>query len=142
MTRAVYINADAVNGPTKARTLNCGWLAAPTPDLAGVPVPCAVVEGPNGRQVFPEPITNSQVTNAIAADVALDVSAAQAQAVLDANAATLRSRAQTALTTNATYIAIASPTTAQNTAQVKALTRQVDGVIRLLLNQTDSVADS
>lgn len=60
----------------------------------------------------------------------------------DANQATLRSRAATALATNATYEAIASPTAAQQAAQIKALTRQSSGVIRLLLGQFDSVADS
>lgn len=55
-----------------------------------------------------------------------------------ANAATIRAQAQTALTSNATYIAIASPTNAQVAAQVKALTRQMDGVIRLLLAQLDA----
>lgn len=59
-----------------------------------------------------------------------------------ANLNTLTTRAQTALTNNATYLAIASPTTAQAITQVAALTRQVDGVIRLLLQQFASIADS
>lgn len=58
------------------------------------------------------------------------------------NVNTLASRAQAALTNNQTYLALSSPTTAQNTAQIKALTRQMDGVIRLLLGLFDSVADS
>lgn len=52
----------------------------------------------------------------------------------------LLSKAATALGTNATFLAIASPTTAQVTAQVKALTRQVDALIRLAANQFDSTA--
>ena len=59
-----------------------------------------------------------------------------------ANAATIYGRAQTALTTNQTYLALSSPTTAQNTAQIKALTRQMDAMLRFLLNQFDSTADS
>jgi uncharacterized protein involved in exopolysaccharide biosynthesis len=55
-----------------------------------------------------------------------------------ANLATLRTRVQTALTTNATYLALASPSTAQNTAQIQALTKECNGLIRLLLNQLDS----
>ena len=47
------------------------------------------------------------------------------------NSETLRARARTTLGTNTTYLAIAAPTTAQNTAQIKALTRQVSALIRL-----------
>jgi hypothetical protein len=54
----------------------------------------------------------------------------------------LLARANTALTNNATYIALASPSTAQNTAQVKALTRQTDALIRFLLRRFDSSADA
>ncbi len=57
-----------------------------------------------------------------------------------ANAATLQQRAQNALVNNATFLTIASPTNAQAVAQVQALTRQISGVIRLLLNQTDTTA--
>ncbi|HTR71908.1 MAG TPA: hypothetical protein VMH41_16990 [Mycobacteriales bacterium] len=59
-----------------------------------------------------------------------------------ANAATLRSRAAFALANNATYLGIASPTQGQAIAQVAALTRQTDGIIRLLLGALDSITDS
>jgi hypothetical protein len=58
------------------------------------------------------------------------------------NLNTLMGRAQTALTNNQAFLAIASPTTAQVATQAKALTRQVDAIIRLLLQQFDSLADS
>lgn len=54
-----------------------------------------------------------------------------------ANQATIVQRAQAALAANATYLALASPNTAQNTAQVQRLTRQCNAIIRLLLNQLD-----
>lgn len=38
------------------------------------------------------------------------------------------------LTDNKAYLAITSPTTANNTAQIKALTRQVNRLIRLAIN--------
>lgn len=56
-----------------------------------------------------------------------------------ANQAALQQRAQAALTNNVTYLAIPSPTNAQAVTQVSALTRQVDGIIRLLLNQFDTI---
>lgn len=57
------------------------------------------------------------------------------------NGATLRGRVATALTTNATYLALPQPrTNAQVAAQVEALTRQNVALIRLvagLLDTTD-----
>lgn len=56
------------------------------------------------------------------------------------NAVTLNQRAKAALTANASYLAIATPTTAQVTAQVATLTKECSALIRLLLNQFDSTA--
>lgn len=50
-----------------------------------------------------------------------------------ANEQTIRDAARQALAGNRAYVAINNPTAAQTTAQVKALTRQMNGVIRLLL---------
>lgn len=47
------------------------------------------------------------------------------------NESTLIDKARTALTNNANFLAIASPTTAQAVTQVKALTRQVNALIKL-----------
>jgi len=58
------------------------------------------------------------------------------------NLDTLHQKAMAALTNNATYLGIANPTNAQAVAQVTALTRQVNGIIRILLNQTDIITDS
>ncbi len=64
------------------------------------------------------------------------------QAELDAdtqttNRTTIQTQAKTALANNRTYLAIATPTTAQMRAQIDALTRQHQGMIRLLLGQLD-----
>ena len=59
-----------------------------------------------------------------------------------ANAQTIAARANTALTNNVAYLGIASPTNAQVVAQVAALTRQVDGLIRFVLGRFESVADA
>lgn len=58
---------------------------------------------------------------------------------IEVNSKDLRAKAQAALAANATYIAIAAPTVAQNTAQTKALTRQVNALIRMTLNLLDDV---
>jgi hypothetical protein len=70
-------------------------------------------------------------------DVAASARAAERTAAT--NRAILRSRAVTALDTNATYQAIGTPTNPQVVAQVAALTRQNNGIIRLLLGQLDTL---
>lgn len=55
----------------------------------------------------------------------------------DTNGQALRSRASTALGDNRTFLNLASPTNAQTLAQVKALTKQMNGLIRLTLNKLD-----
>lgn len=64
--------------------------------------------------------------------------AAAAAQTATANESTIKTQAAAALTANATYLALASPTTAQNAAQVKALTRQVNGLIRLATRRLEA----
>ncbi len=61
-----------------------------------------------------------------------------AEATASANAATIRAQALTALSNNIAYLAVVGPTNAQVVAQVRALTQQMDGVIRLLINRLDA----
>lgn len=49
----------------------------------------------------------------------------------------LEARIDTALAANSTYLALATPTAAQTTAQTKALTRQVQALLRLRLGRLD-----
>jgi hypothetical protein len=63
-------------------------------------------------------------------------------AIAEANGTTLRDRAANALTTNATYLAIGAPSNAQNLAQIRALTRQMNGSIRLELGRLDTITDA
>lgn len=54
------------------------------------------------------------------------------------NRLSLEDSARTALANNRTFLAVTSPTNAQIAAQVKALSRQNNALIRLLLNQLDA----
>lgn len=69
-----------------------------------------------------------------AADLAAHSAAVKAT---DQNRATITDRAATALQGNRDFLAVGSPTAAQTSAQVKALTRQNTAVIRLLLGILD-----
>lgn len=61
----------------------------------------------------------------------------QVDVTAEVNQRTIEDQALAALTANRTYIDRASPTAAQTTAQVKALSRQNNALIRLLLGQLD-----
>jgi hypothetical protein len=56
----------------------------------------------------------------------------------DASADKLRDQAGYALTANRDFLSLTSPSNAQVLAQVKSLTRQNNGLIRLLLHRFDT----
>lgn len=55
---------------------------------------------------------------------------------------TIRDKIVKALTTNANYLAIGTPTNAQVAAQVNRLTRECSAIIRLLSDLTDDASDT
>jgi hypothetical protein len=59
-----------------------------------------------------------------------------------ANAEELRAQGEKALGKNQTFLALDPPTNAQIAAQVEALTKQMNGLIRQILHQWDDIADA
>lgn len=97
-------------------------------DLAALPFEASAKHSDDGS-VYEANVSEAQLRAAVEA-------APLAQARED-NAATIRQQAQQALAGNRTYATLASPTNAQTVAQVKALSRQQNGLIRLLLGALD-----
>lgn len=84
------------------------------------------VTGSNGTSV--RPLTDPEFAEY--------TTVAQSRAA-EANRDTIETQAAAALAANAAFIALASPSAAQNAAQIKALTRQVNKLIRLVLGRLD-----
>lgn len=85
----------------------------------------------NGNVTSTRQLTADELASFLAEDAATSVAVNQT-ALLQASA--------NALATNATYQAIGTPTQAQAVAQVAALTRQVNALIRLAANQLTSTS--
>lgn len=94
----------------------------------------SVVARSNGTEsvVETDDATQAELESAIESHVAPDRSA------WPANATAIRDKATAALDANKTFLALNNPTAAQNAAQVKALTRQVNALVRLALGRFDA----
>ena len=86
-----------------------------------------------GTQVSQRPLMPSEAT---------DIQARELASIADANAESIRTKASQALTANATYLAIPAPTATEVRTQTELLTKEVNGLIRLLLNQLDDISDT
>ncbi len=138
----LYANPDPAT-KARANSLGCGWVPAVPPQFTNVATaPCVILSGAGTTVVIPDspPTTAGAVAAAAAPIQTAEAAAAATQTTLNTNADTLRTSAVNALAANATFLAIGSPTAAQVAAQVKALTRQADALIRLVGNQLDSTA--
>ena len=60
----------------------------------------------------------------------------------DKNAEAIRAKAKQALAANAAFLALASPSAAQNAAQIKLLTREVNALLRLALSEFADTSDT
>ena len=102
-------------------------------------------ESPDGHPFpaagyFVKRICNGEATGYFDGPLTLAQVNAIPECIVDVNRAALVAKANTALTSNATYIARTAPTTAQNTAQIKALSLQLDALIRLVGGFLDSTS--
>lgn len=111
-------------------------------DIPGAPARNRAEEWDDAAQTYTAWSVSGGVTSqrAYTQEESAAAMSAAASATADANGTTIRSRAQQALTANATYLAIGSPTNAQVAAQVVTLTKESTAVIRLLLGLLDSTA--
>lgn len=62
--------------------------------------------------------------------------------ITEQNRATITEKATQALTLNANYLALGTPTAAQQATQINRLTRECSALIRLQLAQFDSASDT
>jgi hypothetical protein len=85
------------------------------------------LEDPVQKEIIGVDVTDEQVQAAIDAAAGVYVN-------LQANRQTIMASARAALGNNRDYLAIGSPTQAQVRDQVAALTRQNNGLIRVLIN--------
>ena len=110
-------------------------------DVYAVCVPCGVVVADlkahalwHARIADIAPLLAAAVTTLDPATGVPVLASRPAVEVTDAtNADTLKAQAAAALTGDATYLALTTPTTAQAVAQVRALTQQVSALIRLVV---------
>ena len=140
----LYANPDPA---TKARAnlLGCGWVPAVPLQFTNIATaPCVILAGAGLTVIISDapPTTATAVAAAAVPIQSAEAAAAAAQATLQTNHDTLQQAAITAITANQTFLAVASPTTAQVASQVKALTRQINALIRIVTNQLDSTAGS
>lgn len=110
---------------TTGRPINLGQLSN---ELGGVNLTANTHEGVTVVSTV-DSYDQAALEAAVASHVAIDE---------DANKRTVEDRAQQALTGNAAFLASPAPTAAQVAAQVRALTRQSNALIRLALGKFDA----
>lgn len=104
---------------------------------------CNEVKADNGSTliaVYLPSTPNGAKATAWTNDLATYTPTSPTAADLAANLAALQAKAQAALGVNAAYLAKAPPSNSDIANQVIALTKQCNGIIRLLLGQFDSTA--
>jgi hypothetical protein len=142
MAQTLYINPNPAT-MARATLLGCGWMAAvPVQYRSVATAPCVILSGAGQTVVISDspPTTAAAVASALQPIIDAEATLASASAAQATNRETLQARAQTALTANATFLALASPSNAQTLAQVQTLTKEANALIRLALGLLDSTA--
>jgi len=110
---------------TTARPTNLRQLSE---ELGGAPLSSSATASGTTITCHDENVTQAQLQAAIDAHVAVDESG---------NRTTIEDQALIALQNNRAFLDIANPTNAQAISQIRALTRQNNGIIRLILNKLE-----
>ena len=97
-------------------------------------MPIEVIDTPDATITIEERVTGD------GSGIARTVTTVPKPGTIGANREDLEAKARSALGVNATYLALANPTNAQNLAQIRTLTRECNGLIRLLLGALDDTA--
>lgn len=139
MATTLYVNPDPATEQARAVKIGCGWMPTVPPQYASIATaPCVIIAGGGlPPVVLPETATKADIAAGLAPILAAEQAQAAATATQAGNQSTVQQQAQAALAANRTYLGIASPSNAQVAAQVKALTQQANGLIRLALQQFD-----
>lgn len=77
-------------------------------------------------------------TAILAADAASSGYTFPPRSATELNSATMRTRLLQSLAANAAYLALTTPTNAQNTAHLRRATQELSALIRLMLEQLDT----
>jgi len=77
-----------------------------------------------------------------ASEYSVESAQTQANSAQQQNLATLAANSQTALQNNSAFLAIGSPSNAQVLAQVRALTRQMNALIRITTKSLQDISDT
>lgn len=117
---------------TTTQRINRSDLAAQFPNGQALTITGAALESTGSKTITADGLDDATLTQKLNAAAALFVD-------LDANRASLQAKALAAIQTNQTFLALQAPTAAQVRDQTIALTREINGVIKLLLGQFDDL---
>lgn len=118
---------------TTSQRINRDQLAAQFTGPQAFSVIGAPLESTGSKTITADGVDDATLTQKVSAAAAVFVDR-------DANTAALQAKAVAAIQTNKTFLALASPTAAQVRDQTIALSREMNGIIKLLVGQVDDTS--